>query len=78
MRKSLITARGAARAKYAHRRVKIRQQGGDDGRGLAATAAAIGLALPGFEAALGLIDDVNAALAANDTIVAVTAAQRFQ
>jgi hypothetical protein len=33
------------------------------------------LALPGFEAALGLIDDVDAALAAHDTIVAVTATQ---
>jgi hypothetical protein len=36
------------------------------------------LTLPGFEAALGLIDDVDAALAAHDAIVAVTAAQRFQ
>ena len=36
------------------------------------------LALPRFEATLGLIDDVDAALAAHDTIVAVTAAQRFQ
>jgi hypothetical protein len=36
------------------------------------------LALPRFEAALGLIDDVNAALAAHDTIVAVAPTQRFQ
>jgi hypothetical protein len=36
------------------------------------------LALPRFEATLGLIDDVDAALATHDTIVAVTAAQRFQ
>jgi hypothetical protein len=36
------------------------------------------LTLPGFEAALGLIDDVDAALAAHDAIVAMTAAQRFQ
>jgi hypothetical protein len=34
--------------------------------------------LAGFETALRLIDDVNAALAAHDAIVAVTAAQRFQ
>jgi hypothetical protein len=36
------------------------------------------LALPGFEAALGLIDDVDAALAAHDTIVAMAPTQRFQ
>lgn len=35
-------------------------------------------ALAGFEPAMRLIDDVNAALAAHDTIIAVTAAQRFQ
>jgi hypothetical protein len=35
-------------------------------------------ALAGFEPPLGLVDDVNAALAAHDTIVAVTPAQRFQ
>jgi hypothetical protein len=37
-----------------------------------------GLALPGLETPLRLIDDVDAALAAHDAIVAVTAAQRFQ
>jgi hypothetical protein len=35
-------------------------------------------ALPGFEPALRLIDDVDAALAAHDTIVAVPTAERFQ
>jgi hypothetical protein len=34
--------------------------------------------LAGFEAALRLIDDVNAAFAAYDPVVAVTAAKRFQ
>jgi hypothetical protein len=34
--------------------------------------------LAGFEAPLRLIDDVNAALAAHDPVVAVTAAKRFQ
>jgi hypothetical protein len=38
----------------------------------------VALALPGFEAALRLIDDVNAAFAAYDPVVAVTAAKRFQ
>jgi hypothetical protein len=32
-------------------------------------------ALTGFEPALGLVDDVDAALTSHDTIVAVTAAQ---
>jgi hypothetical protein len=36
------------------------------------------LALAGFEAALRLIDDVNAAFAAYDPVVAVTPAERFQ
>ena len=36
------------------------------------------LALTRFEAALGLIDDVNPALAADQTVVAVAAAQRLQ
>jgi hypothetical protein len=36
------------------------------------------LTLSGFEAALRLIDDVDAAFAAHDAIVAVTAAQGFQ
>jgi hypothetical protein len=35
-------------------------------------------ALAGFEAALRLIDDVNAALPAHDPVVAVPAAKRFQ
>jgi hypothetical protein len=35
-------------------------------------------ALTGLEAALRLIDDVDAALAAHETIVAMAAAQRFQ
>jgi hypothetical protein len=33
------------------------------------------LSLAGFEAALGLVDDVNAAFAAHDTVVAVTTTQ---
>jgi hypothetical protein len=37
-----------------------------------------GSALPGLEATLRLVDHVNAAFAAHDTIVAVTPAQRFQ
>jgi hypothetical protein len=45
---------------------------------LPATASATGLALPGFEAPLRLVNDVDATLAAHDAIVAVTAAQRFQ
>jgi hypothetical protein len=35
-------------------------------------------ALTGFEAAVGLVDDINAALAAHDAVVAMTTAQRFQ
>jgi hypothetical protein len=35
-------------------------------------------ALAGFEAALRLIDDVNAALPAHDPVVAVPTAKRFQ
>jgi hypothetical protein len=35
-------------------------------------------ALAGFEAAVRLIDDVNAALAAHDTVVAVPTAKRLQ
>jgi hypothetical protein len=35
------------------------------------------LALAGFKAALRLIDDVNAALAAHDPVVAVPTAKRF-
>jgi hypothetical protein len=38
----------------------------------------VALALAGFEAALRLIDDVNAAFAAHDPVVPVTAAKRFQ
>jgi hypothetical protein len=34
--------------------------------------------LAGFEAALRLVDNVNAALAPDDAIIAMTAAQRFQ
>jgi len=36
------------------------------------------LTLAGLEAALGLVDHVNAALATNQAVVAVTGAQRFQ
>jgi hypothetical protein len=36
------------------------------------------LALAGFEPALRLIDDIDAALAPHDAIVAMAAAQRFQ
>jgi hypothetical protein len=36
------------------------------------------LTLAGFEAPLRLVDDVEAALAAHQTVVAVTTAQRFQ
>jgi hypothetical protein len=35
-------------------------------------------ALTGLEAPLRLIDHINAAFAAHDTVVAVTPAQRFQ
>jgi len=34
--------------------------------------------LTGFEPRIGLVDDVNAAFAANQTVVAVTLGQRFQ
>jgi hypothetical protein len=37
-----------------------------------------GSALPGFEAALRLIDDVDTAFAPHEAVVAVAAAQRFQ
>ena len=36
------------------------------------------LALTGLEARIGLIDDVNAALAAHELVVAMTPAQGFQ
>jgi hypothetical protein len=36
------------------------------------------LALPSLEASLRLVDDVDAALAAYEAIIAVSAAQRFQ
>jgi hypothetical protein len=36
------------------------------------------LALPGLKASLRLVDDVDAALAAHEAIIAVSAAQRFQ
>jgi hypothetical protein len=42
------------------------------------TGTSAGSTLAGFEAFLGLVDDVNAALAANQTVVAVTLGQRFQ
>jgi hypothetical protein len=35
-------------------------------------------ALAGFEAAIGLVDDVDAALAPHQPVVAVTGTQRFQ
>jgi hypothetical protein len=38
----------------------------------------ISLALAGLESALRLIDDIDAALASHDAIVAMAAAQRFQ
>jgi hypothetical protein len=38
----------------------------------------VGLALAGLESTLRLIDDVNAALAANDPVVAVATPERFQ
>jgi hypothetical protein len=41
-------------------------------------ASRVGSALTGLEAALHLVDHVNPALAANQTVVAVAAAQRFQ
>jgi len=37
-----------------------------------------GLSLVSFEAALCLVDDVNAALAPDDAIIAMATAQRFQ
>jgi hypothetical protein len=36
------------------------------------------LSLAGFEARIGLVDDVNAALAPHDAIVAMAFRQRFQ
>jgi hypothetical protein len=40
--------------------------------------AAAASTLAGLEAAMRLVDDVDAALAAHDAVVAVAAAQRFQ
>jgi hypothetical protein len=76
---SLITAGRPARLKYAHRRV-IKQQRRRKPAPLAVHTDVkySGSALPGLETALRLIDHVNAAFAAHDTIVAVTPAQRFQ
>jgi hypothetical protein len=42
------------------------------------TPAAPGSTLAGFEAAVGLVDDVNAALPAHQAVIAVPAAQGFQ
>src|SRR5664279_2135804 len=47
-----------------------------DGRTLSGTAAR--LALAGLKAGIGLIDDVNAALAPDNFVVPVAGAQRFQ
>jgi hypothetical protein len=46
--------------------------------GLSQPSLASLLALASLEAALRLVDDVNAALAAHDTVVPVPATQRFQ
>lgn len=52
---------------------------GDKGNAAFSRAASTAeLALTGLEAAFGLVDDVNPALAANQPVVAVTAAQGFQ
>jgi hypothetical protein len=61
----------------------IEQEGAPDlPVGRAATSEGLGriavLALPGLKAPLRLVDDVDAALAAHEAIVAVAAAQRFQ
>jgi hypothetical protein len=40
--------------------------------------AAVGSALPSFIALLGLVDDIDSALTADELIVAVPVAQRFQ
>jgi hypothetical protein len=42
------------------------------------TGAAVASTLAGLETTLDLVDHVNAALAANQTVVAVTGAERLQ
>jgi hypothetical protein len=71
MAQNLITARRAARPKYAHSPV-------NDGAIACSGSRRLHLALTGFEAPVRLIDDVDAALAAHDAIIAMPAAQRFQ
>jgi hypothetical protein len=73
MRQSLITAQRPARLKYAHSLVnnganacRSDQKGGFDS------------ALTGFEPPMRFVDDVNAALAAHDAVIAMATTQRFQ
>jgi hypothetical protein len=76
---SVITARRPARLKNAQLRVIKRQRRRTPAPlSVLMDAKNSGSALTGLEAALRLVDHVNAAFAAHDTIVAVTPAQRFQ
>jgi hypothetical protein len=71
MRKSLFRRRDAASWKSVQSPVKNAAEMGS-GRDRPKSA------LARLEATMGLIDDVDAALAAHDAIVAMPAAQRFQ
>jgi hypothetical protein len=77
MRRSLSASGKPASLKTAQKRTEIAAQ-------LCSSAAVSDprgdrqSALSGLETALRLVDDVDAALAAHDTIVPVTAAERFQ
>src|SRR5258708_30071159 len=60
-----------SRCKAARRQRPVKRRGG-------ARFPKGNLALTGLEAALHLVDHINPALAADQTVVAVAAAQRFQ
>jgi len=71
MRINLIGGRGAASR-------KVTQSGARNAAKFSEGAIAVRSALTGLEAALGLINDVDAALSPYQTVVAVAATQGFQ
>jgi hypothetical protein len=75
MRASLFARRFAASRKSAQSGAVNAAEMGSRRR---AGSAQLPLALAGFEAAMGLVDDIDPALAAHDAIVAVATPQGFQ
>ena len=76
---NLFARRYAASRKSAQSgAVNAAEMGSETGAELPPAFFPSSLALAGLEAALGLVDDIDPALAAHDAIVAVAAPQRFQ